>query len=548
MEAAATAGAGDSSFEPSLWDDFFVSYTPPCSQMSEEWMRERADELKVEVHRMFEAVDEMRVADSMILVDALQRLGIDNHFQEEINTTMRHVYTGELEMPSSKELHMVALRFRLLRQHGFFLPTDVFDEFRDGTGNFNTCLTTDPKGLVSLYNAAHMAVPGEDVLDDAIAFTRTHLVAMKGSLVFPIADQISRTLDIPLTRYMPQLETMHFIIEYEQEDGHNASLLELARLDYSLTRSAYLKELGTFCLWWEDFYKDVNLTYSRDRGVEIYFWGFGVFPGEENTRARIIFSKVIALISLMDDTFDSHATFEDCKNLNEAIQRWDESAASVLPEYLRMFYTKILSCFNEFEDILELREKYRVAYVQKAFMLLSKYYLEEAKWCNEKYMPNFKDQVELSSMSSAGPVLTLAALMAAGNEATKEAFEWASSVPDMVHACAEIGRFVNDISGFKKGRKNKNDVASSLECYMKEHGTTGEEAAAALTAMVEQAWRRINKAFMEIDRGLLPAVTLAVINQARLSVVVYYGGKDAYTFTSDLEDLITSVFLKPIPV
>jgi hypothetical protein len=155
MEAAATAGAGDSSFEPSLWDDFFVSYTPPCSQacthhhvgfhlvtifgiiymyliyyspcvcmqMSEEWMRERADELKVEVHRMFEAVDEMRVADSMILVDALQRLGIDNHFQEEINTTMRHVYTGELEMPSSKELHMVALRFRLLRQHGFFLPT-----------------------------------------------------------------------------------------------------------------------------------------------------------------------------------------------------------------------------------------------------------------------------------------------------------------------------------------------------------------------------------------------------------------------------------------
>jgi len=100
----------------------------------------------------------------------------------------------------------------------------------------------------------------------------------------------------------------------------------------------------------------------------------------------------------------------------------------------------------------------------------------------------------------------------------------------------------------QKGRKNKNDVASSLECYMKEHGTTGEEAAAALTAMVEQAWRRINKAFMEIDRGLLPAVTLAVINQARLSVVVYYGGKDAYTFTSDLEDLITSVFLKPIPV
>jgi hypothetical protein len=55
--------------------------------------------------------------------------------------------------------------------------------------------------------------------------------------------------------------------------------------------------------------------------VEIYFWGFGVFPGDGNSRARIIFSKIVALISLMDDTFDTHATFEDCKNLDEAIQR-----------------------------------------------------------------------------------------------------------------------------------------------------------------------------------------------------------------------------------
>ena len=83
---------------------------------------------------------------------------------------------------------------------------------------------------------------------------------------------------------------------------------------------------------------------------------------------------------------------------------------------------------------------------------------------------------------------------------------------------------------------------------MKEHGTTGEEAVAALTAMVEHAWRRINKAFMEIDRALLPAVTLAVINQARINEVVYYGGNDAYTFTGDLEGLVTSVFLKPVPV
>jgi len=91
--------------------------------MSEECMRERADELKREVHRIFEAVNGTSVAGLLMLVDALQRLGIDNYFQEEIDTTLSRVHTGDLEMRSSDELHIVALRFRLLRQHGHFVPT-----------------------------------------------------------------------------------------------------------------------------------------------------------------------------------------------------------------------------------------------------------------------------------------------------------------------------------------------------------------------------------------------------------------------------------------
>jgi hypothetical protein len=53
----------------------------------------------------------------------------------------------------------------------------------------------------------------------------------------------------------------------------------------------------------------------------MYFWSFVMFPGEEHSHARIIFSKIIALISLMDDTYDVHATFEECEMLNQVIQR-----------------------------------------------------------------------------------------------------------------------------------------------------------------------------------------------------------------------------------
>ena len=79
---------------------------------------------------------------------------------------------------------------------------DVFDKFRDDTGSFDINLSNDTRGLLSLYNAAHMAVPGEMVLDDAITFTRRHLEAAKGKLRSPIEEQVSRSLEIPLPRFM----------------------------------------------------------------------------------------------------------------------------------------------------------------------------------------------------------------------------------------------------------------------------------------------------------------------------------------------------------
>ncbi|CAD6245813.1 unnamed protein product [Miscanthus lutarioriparius] len=113
----------------------------------------------------------------------------------------------------SSDLHVVALRFCILRQHGFWVSTDGFDKFRDATGNFSMDLATDTRGLLSLYNAAHMAVPEEVALDDAIAFARRHLEAAKDKLRSPMVEQVSRALEIPRPRFLRRLEAMHYITE-----------------------------------------------------------------------------------------------------------------------------------------------------------------------------------------------------------------------------------------------------------------------------------------------------------------------------------------------
>jgi hypothetical protein len=49
---------------------------------------------------------------------------------------------------------------------------------------------------------------------------------------------------------------------------------------------------------------------------------------------------------------------------------------------------------------------------------------------------------------------------------------------------------------------------------------------------------------MEIDQELQPLVQL-VVKIVRTNEIMYLGGRDAYTFGKDLEDHVTSLFLKP---
>ncbi|KAF7034320.1 hypothetical protein CFC21_045353 [Triticum aestivum] len=542
--AAAVEMDAGAAFAPSVWGDFFVTYVPPPTERSEEWIRERAEQLKRLVHRMFfledgEAV--VGVAKAVALVDTLERLGLDSLFRDDIAVAISHAHLAGEEWPEYvgyDDLHVAATRFRLLRQHGIWVSTAVLDKFRDGTGSFSASLSSDPRALLSLYHAAHMAVPGEATLDDAIAFARRHLETMNGELQSPVAEQVARALDHPLPRFTRLLETMRYLPEYAQEETHDGTLLELARLKSHIMRSIHLRELKALSLWWRDVYNAVNLKYCRDRMVEVYLWSCGMIPEEEHSRARLLFAKTFGIVSFLDDTFDVHATIEECHSLNEAFQRWDESAVSALPEYLCMLYIKTLSNFKEFEDLLEPQEKYRMSYAKKA----------EAQWTNDKYEPSFEEHVELSGMSTGLPMLNLMALMGYDETiATQEVFEWMSvPVPDTVRAGALIGRFLNDISSYKLG-KNKKDMGSTVECYKLEKGSTGEEAVAAIAAMNEHMWRVLNQTYMEVDRALLPAAQL-VVSIARTCEVIYLRGWDGYTFGSHAKDLVKALFLDPIPL
>ncbi|KAB1201253.1 (3S,6E)-nerolidol synthase 1 [Morella rubra] len=127
--------------------------------------------------------------ESLSMIDAVQRLGIDYHFQEEIGTILSKQcanYTSYGDC--GHELHDVALRFRLLRQEGYYVPaavfgTDIFINFKDtALGKSTKELSEDINGLMALYEASQLSIEGEDILDEAGNFCKQLLKSLEKNL------------------------------------------------------------------------------------------------------------------------------------------------------------------------------------------------------------------------------------------------------------------------------------------------------------------------------------------------------------------------------
>lgn len=108
-------------------------------------------------------------------------------------------------------------------------------------------MASDAEGMLSLYEAANVGIPGEDILDEAIAFTTNHLQSMVDNLANPMAAKIVQSLHKPLHKRVPRVEARRYISIYQDDPSHNPSILKLAKLDFNLLQSLYKKELSELC-------------------------------------------------------------------------------------------------------------------------------------------------------------------------------------------------------------------------------------------------------------------------------------------------------------
>ncbi|GLT70745.1 hypothetical protein SLA2020_428050 [Shorea laevis] len=112
------------------------------------------------------------------------------------------------------------LRFRLLRQQGYYVPADVFNNFKDKEGKFKKELTEDIKGLMALYEASQLSIEGEDILDEAGNFSEQLLNARLRHLDENQLRVVGNTLRHPYHKSLAMFMAKNFlVISKRQMDG-----------------------------------------------------------------------------------------------------------------------------------------------------------------------------------------------------------------------------------------------------------------------------------------------------------------------------------------
>ncbi|KAL5196264.1 Isoprene synthase, chloroplastic [Glycine soja] len=160
-------------------------------------------------------------------------------------------------------LHATALRFRLLRQHGFEVSQDVFERSKDKDGE----LKGDVQGFLGLYEASFLGFEGENLLDEA---KWKH-------------DGTLTNMSLPVATRACNVGFQYGAIITPE-------------------RAAGTVKMGL----------PSKLEFVRDRLLKVYFWA----PDPQFSECRKVVTKMFGLVTIIDDVYDTYGYRWDVNSIN----------------------------------------------------------------------------------------------------------------------------------------------------------------------------------------------------------------------------------------
>ncbi|KAG2276677.1 hypothetical protein Bca52824_059232 [Brassica carinata] len=429
-------------------------------------------------------------------------------------------------MAGEDDLYTVSVIFYVFRTYGYNISSGVppLNMLLGDHGEFKECLTRDAKGILSLYEAAHMGTTTDYILDEALTFTLNNLESLSCTCKPNLSRLIQNSLDLPQHKNMEILVAEEFIRFYEKEEDSDLTLLQFFKLNFKFLQLRYLQELKILSKWYkeQDFHSKLA-PYYRDILVELDLHTL-TYLEPKLSRVSIFLTKFYTMQIILDDTCDRYASFREVEILVDIFGRWDleDHAMDGLPDYLKSVVKFVFGTFQEFEREIgsELGGLYSLEVrPSPLFKIYMRSNLQLAKWASVDHLPSFEEYLDVAGIEIAVYFTLACVLMAMENICKEEAYEWLKSREKLVRAMTTKARVPNDMFGYEDDM-SRGYLTGSVNCYKKQYGVSEEEEFRKLRQLTAEIDKMMDNELLKpinVPRQVLKVVmidTLRAINVA----------------------------------
>ncbi|KAG8494459.1 hypothetical protein CXB51_011913 [Gossypium anomalum] len=412
------------------------------------------------------------------LANQLQRLGLSEHFTQQIEEILAQVYQTYTKESSSEKSNSVAsvatqlqkdsLAFRLLRMHGYnispwslcwFLNDDEIVDHIEKNQEFFSSV------MLNVYRATDVMFSGEHELEEARSFSKKVLekVVSKGTGsdndVFTKSSTFQRMMEeelsLPWVARLDHLEHRAWIEQNEMNAlwpgktcfhrisrAKNEKLVQLAVADYEFRQSIYKKEMAelkSWCLKWGLS----DMGFGREKTMYCYFAISASLSLPYDSHIRMLVAKSAILITVADDFFDMEASLNDLNILIDAVTRWDGTG---LGGHSKAIFDALDNLWCE------------------TFAS----WLMEANWSKSGYMASTDEYLRTATTSIAAHTLVLpASFFLKSSSPNAEISPSAAEYKTITKLTMLIPRLLNDIQSYQK--EIEDGKMNYVLLYMKEN-------------------------------------------------------------------------------
>ncbi|KAK9714833.1 hypothetical protein RND81_06G123400 [Saponaria officinalis] len=354
------------------------------------------------------------------------------------------------------DLHKTTLCFRLLRQQGYNVSAEIFRKLKDKNGNFKQELGNDIKGLLSLYEASNLGVPGDHILDSAGDFSR-HLLRNFDSVEPYEASIIQDTLSLPCHKSLPIFMATDFLQNFEismnllhgcsRERRWMEEIRNLARIDINKGQMSAEHEINEICRWWEELQLPKELKDTRNQPVKWHMWSLACLQGPHMAESRLELTNAISIIYTIDDIYDIFGTLDELTQFTEAVTRWEYVGFDNMPDYMISSLKALFDITKEISHKIYAKHGFNPEkYIRKLWAEFCDECLVQAKWIDSGYMPTTEEYMKSAIGGTGSYIVHAHIFFLLGEGFTDEKCkDLLRSHPDISYLAARILRLWDDL-------------------------------------------------------------------------------------------------------